>query len=241
MFTEEAMLDFIKKEPLSEPYFKKWIGADEFLYNYYRYVLLVKDIPLNLIRKMPLVLERIESVREYRKASKSAPTRKLAETPTRFHVENFPTDNYIVIPEVTGGNRKYIPMGFLEPEIIPSNLVKVMPNANLFHFGILMSSVHMAWVKAVGSFMSTSYRYSVGVIYNNFPWPSPTREQIESIEKTSQMILDARKKYSKYSLADIYDPRVMPDELIKAHNANDKAVMEAYGLNVKTRFDRFKR
>ena len=231
LFTEDEMKDFIKKEPLSEKYFKKWIGADEFINGYYRYCLWLGDCSQSELLKMPECLKRVKAVRELRLASKSEGTRKIAEKPTRFHVENFPIDNYIVLPETSSEKRQYIPLGFMSPEILCSNAIRLAPNATLYHFGILTSSVHMAWMRVVCGRLETRYRYSKDIVYNNFPWCNPTDEQRAKIEKTAQAILDARAKYPDCSLAQLYGENAfLFSELVKAHQANDRAVMEAYGF-----------
>ena len=234
LFTEEQKDEFVKKEPLSEKWFRPWIGSDEFINRYYRYCLWLGDCPPNELRKMPECMKRVQAVREYRLSSPSAGTVKLADTPTRFHVENMPKSNYIVIPEVSSEKRKYVPMGFLSPEILCSNLVKIVSNATLYHFGVLTSNVHMAWMRAVCGRLETRYRYSKDIVYNNFPWPAPTEEQKAKIEQTAQAILDARALYPDSSLADLYDELTMPVELRRAHQQNDKAVMQAYGFDYKT-------
>ena len=230
LFTEEEMKEFIKKEPQSEKFFKPWIGSHEFINRYFRYCLWLGDCSPNELRKMLECLKRVQAVRDFRLSSTSAGTVKLAERPTRFHVENMPKGNYIVIPEVSSEKRRYVPMGFLTPNILSSNLVKVIPEATLYHFGILTSNVHMAWMRAVCGRLKSDYRYSKDVVYNNFPWPTPTDEQKTKIEQTAQAILDARALYPDCSLADLYDELTMPVELRKAHQANDKAVMQAYGF-----------
>jgi hypothetical protein len=178
-------------------------------------------------------MKRIEAVKETRQASKSAGTRKLANRPTRFHVENMPSTNYIIIPSVSSEKRRYVPMGFMSPDVLSSNLVLIIPDATLYHFGVLESIVHMAWMRAVCGRLKSDYRYSKDVVYNNFPWPTPTEKQKEKIEQTAQAILDARAKYPDSSLADLYDELTMPAELRKAHQQNDKAVLQAYGFDVK--------
>ena len=178
-------------------------------------------------------MKRVQAVRDYRLSSPSAGTRKIADRPTRFHVENMPKGTYIVIPEVSSELRKYIPMGFLTPDIICSNLVKIVPNATLYHFGVLTSNVHMAWMRTVCGRLKSDYRYSKDIVYNNFPWPEPTDEQKARIEQTAQAVLDARALYPDASLADLYDEVTMPPELRKAHQQNDRAVMAAYGMPVK--------
>ena len=234
LFTEEEKDEFLKKEPLAEKWFRPWIGSHEFINRYFRYCLWLGECPPNELRKMPECMKRVQAVRDFRLASTSAGTVKLADTPTRFHVENMPTGNYIVIPEVSSERRKYIPMGFMSPDILCSNLVKIVPNASLYHFGILTSNVHMAWVRAVCGRLKSDYRYSKDIVYNNFPWCNPTDEQRAKIEQTAQAILDARALYPDCSLADLYDEVTMPPELRKAHQQNDRAVMTAYGFDVKT-------
>ena len=233
LFTEAEMLSFIKDEPDSKPFFHSWVGAEEFLYGKKRYCLWLGECSPAKLKSMPKALKLVQAVKEYRLNSTSSGTRKIAETPTRFHVENMPKTNYIVIPEVTSSNRRYIPMGFMTPETMCSNLVKMTSNASLYHFGVLTSNVHMAWIRVVGSKFGPSYRYSADLVYNNFPWCNPTAEQKEKIEKTAQAILDARALYPDSTLADLYDELTMPPELRKAHQANDLAVMAAYGFDKK--------
>ena len=230
LFTEDEKNEFIKKEPESEKWFKAWIGSHEFINRYYRYCLWLGECPPNELRKMPECLKRVQSVREYRLSSPSSGTVKLAEIPTRFHVENMPKTTSVLIPETSSENRKYIPMGFITPDILCSNAVKLIPEATIYHFGVLTSNVHMAWMRAVCGRLEMRYRYSKDIVYNNFPWPSPTEEQKAEIEKTAQAILDARALYPDCSLADLYDELTMPPELRKAHQENDKAVMKAYGF-----------
>ena len=233
LFTKDEMLDFIKKEPASEKYFKPWYGSQEFINRSPRYCLWLGECPPNELRKMPECMKRVEAVRKFRLASKSAGTVKLADKPTRFHVENMPQGTYVVIPEVSSERRKYVPMGFMTPDILCSNLVKIVPNATLYHFGVLTSNIHMAWMRAVCGRLKSDYRYSKDIVYNNFPWPTPTDAQKAKIEQTAQGILDARALYPDASLADLYDEVTMPPELRKAHQENDRAVMHAYGMPVK--------
>ena len=234
LFTKEEMDEFLQKEPAAKAYFKPWYGSQEFINRCPRYCLWLGDCPPNELRKMPECIKRVEAVRQLRLASKSAGTRKLADTPTRFHVENMPSGTYVVIPEVSSERRKYVPMGFMTPDILCSNLVKIVPNATLYHFGVLTSNVHMAWMRAVCGRLKSDYRYSKDIVYNNFPWPTPTDEQKVKIEQTAQAILDARALYPDSSLADLYDETTMPPELRKAHQQNDRAVMRAYGFDIKT-------
>lgn len=231
LFTEEEMNQFIKKEPLSKKWFKKWYGAKEFIENKPRYCLWLKHCNPNELRMMPEALKRIRAVKDYRLNSTSEGTRKLAEEPTKFHVENFPIGTYIVVPEVSTDKRKYIPIGFMDSSVLCSNLVKITETASLYHFGVLTSNVHMSWVRATCGRLGNGYRYSVNVVYNNFPWPKPTEKQKEKIKRTAKLILDAREKYPNSSLSDLYDELTMPVEVRKAHQENDKAVMEAYGFD----------
>ena len=233
LFSEEEKNQFIEKEPKSEQYFHPWIGADEFINNKVRYCLWLGNVSPKIIREMPECIKRIKMVQEFRNKSKRASTLKLANTPTRFQVENFPQSTYIVIPEISSEKRKYIPIGFMEPSVMCSNRVKISESASLYEFGILTSNVHMAWTKAVCGRLEMRFCYSVNVVYNNFPWCNPTDEQKAKIEQTAQAILDARAKYPDCSLADLYDELTMPPELRKAHQDNDRAVMTAYGFSTK--------
>ncbi|MBR0529685.1 MAG: class I SAM-dependent DNA methyltransferase [Ruminococcus sp.] len=234
LFTEEEMQEFIKKEPKSEKYFRKWLGSKEFINGFCRYCLWLGECSPKELRDMPECLKRVEAVRDFRLKSSSAGTRKIADKSTRFHVENMPKSNYIVVPKVSSERRRYVPMGFLTPDTLCSDLVFIIPNATLYHFGVLTSNVHMAWMRAVCGRLESRYRYSKDIVYNNFPWCDPDEKQKALIEKTAQMILDARAKYPDCSLADLYDETTMPPELRKAHQANDKAVMQAYGFDYKT-------
>jgi len=229
LFTKEEMEEFVSKEPAAAKWMRPWIGSDEFINGYQRYCLWLGDCPPDELRKMPLALERVEAVRQFRLSRKSEQTRDLAKTPTRFHVENMPLTNYIVIPEVSSERRAYIPMGFLSPECLSSNLVKIVPDASLFTFGVLTSRMHMAWVSHVCGRLESRYRYSVGIVYNNFPWPTPSENQKAGIEKAAQRVLDVRAAYPKASLADLYDPLSMPKDLVQAHSDLDAEVEKAYG------------
>ena len=229
LFTESEKEEFIRKEPASASFFKPWYGSDEFINRRPRYCLWLGDCSPAVLRSMPECMKRVQAVRDFRLASKRVSTLKLADKPTRFQTENMPSGNYIVIPEVSSEKRRYIPIGFLSPDILSSNLLKVMPDATLYHFGILTSSVHMAWTRVVCGRLEMRYRYSIKIVYNNFPWPEATEEQKKQIEATAQGVLDARNKYPDCSLADLYDEAAMPPEVRKAHQANDVAVMKLYG------------
>ena len=230
LFEKEEMEEFIKKEPEAKKYFRPWYGSKEFINRSPRYCLWLGECSPAELRKLPLCMERVREVKEYRLQSTSAGTVKLAERPTRFHVENMPKGQYIVIPEVSSQRRRYVPMGFFTPNIFCSNLVKIIPDATLYHFGVLTSNVHMAWMRVVCGRLKSDYRYSKDIVYNNFPWPEPSTQQRQKIEQTAQAILDARALYPDSSLADLYDELTMPLELRKAHHQNDMAVMQAYGF-----------
>ena len=233
LFTKEEMEDFIRTEPKSAQFFKPWYGAEEFIHQKPRYCLWLGDCSPAELRQMPHCLKRVEAVRNMRLASKSAGTRKLADRPTRFHVENMPDTNFIIVPRVSSERRRYIPMGFMSPENLTSDAVQIIPDATLYHFGVLESSVHMAWMRVVCGRLEMRYRYSANIVYNNFPWPTPTEAQKAKIEQTAKAILDARALYPDSSLADLYDERTMPAELRRAHQENDRAVMQAYGFDIK--------
>lgn len=226
---EEDYADFIKKEPGALPYIKRLVGAEEFINNKPRYCLWLVDASPAVIRKLPLVLQRVEAVRTFRLASKKEATRKDADTPTLFQSNRQPKENYILVPSVSSERRKYVPIGFMDADTIATNLVLIIPSADLYHFGILTSSVHNAWMRAVCGRLKSDYRYSKDV-YSNFPWPTVTDADRAKIEVTAQAILDARAQYPDSSLADLYDAAAMPPELRRAHSRNDAAVLRLYGL-----------
>ena len=231
LFTEDEMNEFIRIEPKAQKYFKKWLGSQEFINGYYRYCLWLGNCSPKELFDMPECMKRVENVRQFRLSSKRTSTLKLAEKPTRFQTENMPNSNYILVPKVSSERRKYVPIGFITPDTLCSDLVFIIPNATLYHFGILTSNVHMSWMRAVAGRLKSDYRYSKDIVYNNFPWCNPTQEQREKIEKTAQMILDARVKYPDCSLADMYGEKMyLFADLVAAHQANDRAVMEAYGF-----------
>ena len=229
----EDYADFVKQEPASIPYIKKLLGAAEFINNKERWCLWLVGVSPSELRQMPLVMKRIQACKEDRENAPDEGRRKLAQTPHLFR-EQLNPETSIVIPVVSSERRKYIPMAYLGKDVICTDRIKFIPNASLFHFGILNSNVHMAWMRAVCGRLKSDYNYSKDVVYNNFPWPNPTEEQKTKIEQTAQAILDARAKYPDSSLADLYDELTMPVELRKAHQDNDRAVMQAYGFNVKT-------
>ena len=220
---------FIKSEPAAKKYIKKLIGSREFINSLDRYCLWLVGVSPKDLRSMPKVLERVNLVKEMRLNSSAVGTRKLAERSHEFRETKNP-NTYLIIPRVSSENRRYIPIGFLDSSTIPTDSVTIIENATLYDFGILTSNVHMAWMRTVAGRLKSDYRYSAKIVYNNFPWPEVTEAQKEKISKTAQAILDARALYPDSSLADLYDELTMPVELRRAHQANDKAVMEAYGM-----------
>ena len=223
--------EFIAKEPAAIPYIKKLTGAQEYINNKPRYCLWLKGISPAELRKMPHVMERVQACRDDR--LQGAPDRqKLADTPWLFREDKNP-DSYIIVPATSSEQRRYIPLGFMDGNTIPTNSAVIIPNASLYHFGVLTSNVHMSWMRVVCGRLKSDYRYSKDIVYNNFPWCEPTAEQKAKIEQTAQAILDARAKYPDSSLADLYDEVTMPPELRKAHQENDRAVMAAYGFSTK--------
>ena len=233
-YSKEQVLEINTKYPESKNMFKLFIGATEFLHKKERYCLWLKGISPMLIKKVPPVYEAVEKVKELKNNSNREATRKLADIPMLFGEIRQPDGDYLVIPCHSSEKRRYIPVGYVDKNVICSNANILVPNANLYSFGVLMSNVHNSWMRIVSGRLEMRYRYSVKIVYNNFPWPNPTKEQKEKIEKTAQAILDARELYPDSSLADLYDELTMPVELRKAHQANDVAVMEAYGFNWKT-------
>ena len=226
---------FITKEPQAQKFIKPLLGASEYLHNKKRWCLWLVGISPTELRACPQVYERVLRCKQSRENSIAAGIRKFAETPTLFAQRTQPVGKpYIIIPRVSSERRKYIPMGFMDGNTIVTDLVQIVPDATIYDFGILTSNVHMAWMRAVCSRMKSDYRYIKDIVYNNFPWCNPTAEQKTKIEQTAQAILDARALYPDCSLADLYDEVAMPPELRKAHQANDRAVMQAYGFDIKT-------
>ena len=231
LFKPDEMNEFIAKEPNSKKYFKRWYGADEFINGKIRYCLWLGDCSPNELRSMPECMKRIKAVREFRLASKSEGTRKIADKPTRFHVENMPNSDFILVPRVSSAERFYIPFGFLSNDNLASDATLIIPNATLADFAILTSSVHMEWMRAVCGRLGDGYRYSANIVYNNFPFASLDEKDKETLTATAQGILDARALFGDCSLADLYNPLTMPANLRKAHERNDQAVLKIYGID----------
>lgn len=229
LFTDEEKIAFIKEEPDSKKYFKKILSGSEFLNNEIRWCLYLKDSDPNDIKKMPKVLERIDLVRKYRASSAKAKTRELSAFPTLFAEPRQPESNFILIPRTTSENRKYIPFAYFSKDYIVNDSCIALPSAKKYHFGVLTSEMHMAWVKYVCGRLESRFRYSNSIVYNNFPWPeNPTDKQIKLVEEKAQKVLDTRKEFPNSSLADLYDPLTMPPALVKAHQELDKAVDLCY-------------
>lgn len=228
LLTEKEKTDLENKYHTKFNFIKQYIGAEEFINNKKRYCLWLDKVNPSVYRNIPEILDRLNRVKELRLKSPTKSVKEQAEIPFLFTQIRQPCSDYVVIPETSSEKRKYIPIGFLNHDQICSNALRIIPNCNIYVFGILMSSTHMAWMRAVAGRLKSDYRYSPSV-YNNFPFPKLTEEQIKKIEITSQSILNARAQYPDSSLADLYDPLIMPIELRKAHQANDRAVIAAYG------------
>jgi hypothetical protein len=228
IFSREERDAFLHQEPGAAKYLHPYVGSEEFINGGERWILYLADATPNELRAMPRVKERAAAVKAFRLKSKSEGTRKLADTPTRFHVTVVPKRPFLVIPESSSGERDYVPIGWLKPPTIPSNLVRVLQGADLWHFGILTSAMHMAWLRQIGGRLKSDYRYSVGIVYNTFPWPKATLQQRERIHGLAQAVLEVRECFPACTLADLYDADVMPLQLRKAHRALDRAVDKLY-------------
>lgn len=229
LFTPNQKNEFLKAEPSAKYLFRKFIGSNEFINNIERWCLWLKDITPSELKALPKVYERVQNVRSYRLKSPKAATVKKAETPAFFDEIRHTDKDYLVIPEVSSERRKYIPVGYIDSTVISSNKNYMLPNANVFHFGIIISLMHNIWTRCVSGRLKSDIQYSNGIVYNNFPWPeTPNEKQKESVEKAAQTVLDVRAKYPESSLADLYDPNTMPPDLVKAHQALDKAVDLCY-------------
>ncbi|MCI5951813.1 MAG: methylase [Anaerostipes sp.] len=231
---ENEREEILKKEPELERWLHPYIGADEFIKGKKRWCLWLKGISPSEIKKSKILYEKVECVRQFRLDSRAKTTNGYAKVPHLFAQITQPDDvEYLMIPRVSSERRRYVPIGFMNSNVISSDAVQIVPNATLYHFGVLTSNVHMAWMRTVAGRLKADYRYSKEIVYNTFPWPNPSDAQKEKIEKTAQEILDARAMYSDSSFSELYDPSLMPLELQKAHNANNRAVMQAYGFSVK--------
>lgn len=230
ILTADEKEELLKTTPLAESFIRPYMMGKDFIARKPRFCLWMVGVSPSLLKQCPAVLDRIEKVRQYRLASPKAATQKKAETPMLFDEVRECSTDYVAIPKVSSENRRYIPMDYLSSNIIPGDKLFMIQSASLYNFGVLMSNIHMAWMRAVCGRLKSDYSYSNTIVYNNFPWPTPTDEQKARIEQTAQAILDARELYPDCSLADLYDEATMPPELRKAHQQNDKAVMQAYGF-----------
>jgi hypothetical protein len=228
LLTDDEKNELVTKEPKSEKFIKPVLSAFEFLNGKKRWCIWLVNAEPSEIKQLPEIMKRVELVKKFRLDSVAPSTQKFATTPTIFRDRNQP-DTYILVPSTTSENRKYIPLGFFGKDDIANNSCHTVPNGNLFHFGVLMSAMHMTWVKHICGRLKSDYRYSKDIVYNNYPWPdTPNDKQIKAIETASQKVLDARLQFPNSSLADLYDPLTMPPTLVKAHNELDKAVDLAY-------------
>ena len=227
IFDPEERAALLSVEPDAAPFLRPFVGAREYLQGGKRWILALHDTPPATLARLPHIKERIATVRSYRQASRSAPTQKLAETPTLYHVNVLPTVPFLVVPEVSSERREYVPIGWLEPPTIPSNLVRVIENATLSDFALLTSAMHMAWLRHIGGRLKSDYRYSIGLVYNTFPLP-PEDVKLAKLEPLAQAVLDARAAHPGATLADLYDPDLMPPNLRKAHQGLDRAVDRLY-------------
>ncbi|MCL1894770.1 MAG: hypothetical protein FWG02_11180, partial [Holophagaceae bacterium] len=226
---DDDLPEFIKADPLSKKYIKRFMMGDEFINNKKRWCLWLVGVMPSELKKMPQVMKRVTACKEARLGSPDAGRNRLANTPTLFR-EQIAPEHFLVIPKVSSDRRNYIPIGYMDKNTIAGDKLFIVADATLYHFGIMTSNVHMAWTRAVCGRLGTGYSYSINIVYNNFPWPNALEKQRAEVEKLAQGILDERAKFSGESLADLYDPLTMPPELRKAHNALDKAVMKLYGL-----------
>ena len=238
LFTDEEKAVFLQKEPEALRFFKLWYGSHEFINRKPRHCLWLGDCPPNELRQMPECMKRVEAVRQFRLSSRRVSTLKLADAPTRFQTENMPQGNYIVIPEVSSERRRYVPIGFMTPDILCSNKLRLMPGATVYHFGILTSNLHMAWMRAVCGRLEMRYDYSIKIVYNNFIWPEANDAQKAAVMAAGQAVLDVRGQYPDCSLADLYDETSMPPTLRKAHSKLDTLVDKLYGRTFATDADR---
>jgi hypothetical protein len=228
IFTDEEHMAFLAQEPGAAPYFHPFIGSVEFINGERRWILALHTATPAQIRSMPKVVKRIDAVRAFREKSKSAPTRKLSKAPTLYHVNIIPTGSFLVIPEASSEQREYVPIGYLQPPVIPSNLVRIIENASPALFGLITSRMHMAWLRYIGGRLKSDYRYSIGIVYNPFPWPVLDSTAETRIGTLAEAVLTERQKHADSTLADLYDHTTMPADLRKAHQALDVAVDKLY-------------
>ncbi|UVO50964.1 hypothetical protein M0208_10710 [Sphingomonas sp. SUN019] len=228
IFTSSERRQFLDIEPEAADLMRPFVGAEEFINGTQRWILALHEAKPDRLRRMPHVVDRISSVRSFREKSKSPPTQVLAKTPTTYHINLLPTEPFLLIPRVSSERREYVPIGWLEPPIIPSDAALCLAGASLWHFAFFNSRAHMAWLSHIGGRLKSDFRYSIGLVYNTFPWPDATPAQRTKIEALAQAVLDARAAHPTASLADLYDPDTMPADLRRAHHALDAAVDKLY-------------
>ena len=219
---------FVEAEPAAEPFLRRYVAAQDFINGGARWILALQAAEPDSLRSMPLVRDRLQRVRAFRQTSERKSTLAIANQPMRFNVEVLPSTSFLVVPEVSSERRAYIPIGWLEPPTIPSNLLRIITGATLWHFGVLTSRIHVTWLAQIGGRLKSDFRYSLGLVYNTFPWPDATPMQCERVEALAQAVLDARANHPTASLADLYDPDTMPADLRSAHAALDTAVDRLY-------------
>ncbi|MFH1020518.1 MAG: DNA methyltransferase, partial [Pseudomonadota bacterium] len=226
---DQEQTEIISQTPQAKKYIRRFIGGDEFINNWNRWCLWLVGVPPSDLQSFPLILNRVKAVKNYRLSSKRETTVKLADFPTLFGENRQPNAPYLLLPKVSSENRSYLPIGFCQPEVIASGSCLVVKDANFYHFGVLTSAMHMAWMRAVCGRLESRYQYSNSIVYNNFPWPQGiTDKQRQAIEAAAQGVLEARAHYPDASLAVLYDPLTMPPDLVKAHRKLDAAVDAAY-------------
>lgn len=233
LVSSEEREDILCKYPELQSILPRFITGEDFINNKYRYCLWLKNADLTVLQKYPFIIDRLKSCMEFRKKSKQEQAHKMAEFPSLFVSERQPSTQYLLIPQASSENRRYIPIGYMDSDIIVSNTCFTVANASLYTFGVLESNVHMSWMRTVAGRLKSDYRYSNNIVYNNFPWPSPSDEQKKQIEASAKAILEARDNCKNQTYATMYDPVAMPPELRKAHQANDRAVMKAYGMPIR--------
>jgi hypothetical protein len=245
IFTEDERTEFLAAEPGAKQFLHPYIGAEEFINGDVRYILALQKASPNILRNLPKVVERMNCVSRFRRGelpakkrvekdedakpkSRGKGTVAMANTPTAFHVTVIPDTPFLAIPEVSSERREYVPIGWLEPPTIPSNLIRILLDADLWDFGLITSRMHMAWLRNIGGRLESRYRYSIGIVYNPFPWAEADEKSREKIRALAQTVLDARTNHPDSTLADLYDPDTMPPDLRKAHRALDEAVDRLY-------------
>jgi hypothetical protein len=228
LLTDEEKVELLKDAPSATRFIRPFLGSQEFIHGISRWCLWLNNASPEELLKVPEVMRRIEAVRTCRLKSNRSTTRELANTPTVFGENRQPTERYLAIPEVSSERRKYVPIGYLNPEVVASNKLYTISNANLFTFGVAASLMHMAWMRQVTGRLKSDFQYSGNMVYNSFPWPEPTDKQHKAVEDAAQAVLDVRKEFPEATLATLYDPLTMPPSLVKAHAALDRAVDKCY-------------